>query len=152
MRANRRRDSKLELAVRSILHGRGLRYRVDYPIRLYGRRPVRADIVFTRQLICVELDGCWWHGCPSCGQRTTSVNQAYWSAKIARNKERDAEKAAALEAAGWTVLRFWEHEPAAEIAALVEQHVRAATAAQDPRQHARSPCGPEMTAAVRRAS
>ena len=139
MRANRRRDSKLELAVRSILHGRGLRYRVDHPIWLDGRRPIRADIVFTRPMICVELDGCWWHGCPSCGERATSVNEAYWSAKIARNKERDAETTAALEAAGWKVLRFWEHEPAEEIAAVVEQQVRAASAARDPRLRTRGP-------------
>src|SRR4051812_42606545 len=106
MRANRRRDTKLEKQVRSALHLRGLRFRVDFAISLDGRRPVRPDIVFTRQRICVELDGCWWHGCDVCGQRSTSINGTYWHAKIARNKERDSEQTAALEAAGWAVLRF----------------------------------------------
>ena len=89
------------------------------PLR-QGRRPIRPDIVFTKLRICIELDGCWWHGCEVCGQRETSVNPTYWGPKIARNKERDAEKTAALEAAGWTVLRFWEHEDADAIADAIE--------------------------------
>lgn len=103
----------------------GLRFRVDLPIRVEGRRAIRPDIVFTRQRICVELDGCWWHGCETCGQRSTSVNAGYWWAKIARNKERDAEQTAALENDGWTVLRFWEHEGAASIAQAIQRVVAA---------------------------
>lgn len=119
MRANRRRDTKLETQVRSRIHRRGLRFRVDYPIRLEGRRPIRPDIVFTRLLVCIELDGCWWHGCPVCGRRVPGVNGSYWEPKIARNKERDAEQTAALEDAGWLVLRFWAHEGADSISEAV---------------------------------
>ena len=128
MRANRRRDTKLEKQVRSELHRRGLRFRVDYPIRVAGRRPIRPDIVFTRLRICVELDGCWWHGCDVCGQRETRVNASYWGPKIARNKERDAEKTAALKAAGWAVLRFWEHEDPRAVADKVMTAVQVARA------------------------
>jgi DNA mismatch endonuclease, patch repair protein len=109
MRANRRRETKLEIRVRQHLHRRGFRFRVDYPIRLDGRRPIRPDLVFTRLRICVELDGCWWHGCEECGYAVAGVNENYWRQKIARNKERDVEQTAALEQAGWTVLRFWAH-------------------------------------------
>ena len=38
------------------------------------------------------------------------TNVDYWSAKIARNRERDVETDALLAAAGWTVIRVWEHE------------------------------------------
>lgn len=123
MRANRRRDTSLERRVRSRLHVAGLRYRVDFPIQLEGHRPVRADIVFTRARVCVELDGCWWHGCEQCCQRSTKVNAHYWGPKIARNQERDAEQTAVLEAAGWTVLRFWEHENAQDIVNAIREAV-----------------------------
>lgn len=119
MRANRRRDTGPERAVRSLLHARGLRYRVDLPIRVDARRPVRPDLVFTRLGICCFIDGCWWHGCPEHGRRRTSSNDEYWSAKIARNIERDTEQQTALEAVGWTVLRFWEHEEPAAVADLI---------------------------------
>src|SRR5262245_13953597 len=78
MRANRRRDTKPEKAVRSILHARGRRFRVDYPIAIEGRRPIRPDIVFPRARLCVEVDGCWWHGCDAHGTRPTIANASYW--------------------------------------------------------------------------
>jgi DNA mismatch endonuclease (patch repair protein) len=101
MAAIRRRDTGPERAVRSLLHARGLRYRVDLPIRLAGHRPIRPDIVFTRQRVAVFIDGCFWHGCPEHGQRPGIRNGAYWSPKIAGNAERDQRHTAALEAAGW---------------------------------------------------
>lgn len=110
MRANRRRDTQLELSVRSLLHRRGMRFRVDYPIRLKDSRPIRPDLVFPRARLCVELDGCFWHGCEACSGGGPRSNQPYWGPKIARNKERDHEQTLALEAAGWRVLRFWGHE------------------------------------------
>ncbi len=45
--------------------------------------------------------------------------RGYWGPKIARNQERDAEQTAALEEAGWIVLRFWEHEGADAISEAV---------------------------------
>jgi DNA mismatch endonuclease (patch repair protein) len=108
MRAIRRRDSGAERALRSKLHAMGLRFRVDYPIPIHGRKP-RADIVFTRRRLAVFVDGCFWHGCPIHGGRPKR-NSIYWDAKIARNRERDAEQSARLAASGWTVVRVWEHE------------------------------------------
>jgi DNA mismatch endonuclease (patch repair protein) len=120
MRANRRRDTKPEKMIRSLLHARGRRFRVDYPIPVEGRRPIRPDIVFTRQRLCIEIDGCWWHGCELHGVRGTVANPAYWGPKIARNKERDREKDTALRQAGWRVLRFWEHEKPESVASAIE--------------------------------
>ena len=112
MLGNTRRDTKPELAVRRMLHARGLRYRVDLAPLKGCRR--RADVVFTRRRIAIFIDGCFWHGCPL-HYRVPGTNAGYWQPKIARNVERDAETTLALVGAGWTVLRYWEHMPAAEI-------------------------------------
>ena len=121
MRGNRRRDTKPELVLRRLLHSRGLRYRVDHPIVPGLRR--RADIVFTRARVAVFVDGCYWHVCPEHGTEPQS-NAGYWSAKLARNVERDRETDRLATEAGWTVLRVWEHEPAEEAADRVEVAVR----------------------------
>lgn len=118
MRANRRRDTHPETALRSALHGRGLRYRVDFPIRLPGRRPVRPDIVFTRAGICVFVDGCFWHCCPAHGV-APARNVGYWRPKLARNVARDRAVDEALGREGWIVLRVWEHEDPDDAAAKI---------------------------------
>lgn len=120
MRANRGRDTGPELAVRRALHARGLRYRVDHPVPFDRRR--RADIVFTRAEVAVFIDGCFWHGCPEHGT-TPRTNTAFWTAKIARNRERDQDTTDRLDALGWTVLRFWEHENPESAAVIVERTV-----------------------------
>lgn len=130
MRANRRRDTRPETALRSALHALGLRYRVDFPIRLPGRRPVRPDIVFTRARVCIFVDGCFWHCCPIHGVEPTR-NVDYWGPKLARNVARDRAVDAALADDGWTVLRIWEHDDpgsaAAVIADLVSEMAHPAT-------------------------
>lgn len=81
-------------------------------------------MVFTRQRIAVFIDGCFWHGCPL-HHRQPRANGAYWSAKVDGNRRRDAETERVLVAAGWKVLRFWEHvdpiDAANSIHAAVDQ-------------------------------
>ena len=110
MRGNRRSDTKLEVRVRSELHRRGLRFRKQLLITA-GDVRVRADVAFPRQSLAVFLDGCFWHRCPEHGN-SPRANWGYWSTKLDHNVERDREVIAALDAAGWTVLRIWEHVPA----------------------------------------
>jgi DNA mismatch endonuclease (patch repair protein) len=107
MRANRRRDTAPELALRRELHRRGLRYLVDAPVVTGLRR--RADLVFRGAKVAVFMDGCYWHGCPLHGT-TARANQQYWVAKIAQNRQRDSDTDARLLAAGWRSVRVWEHE------------------------------------------
>jgi DNA mismatch endonuclease (patch repair protein) len=109
MASNRRRDTRPELRLRSLLHGLGRRFRVDYPISVPGRRPVRPDIAFTRLRIAVFVDGCFWHGCPQHWSPPKS-NREYWTGKIARNQARDRLADRLLGEAGWIVIRIWEHE------------------------------------------
>jgi DNA mismatch endonuclease (patch repair protein) len=77
-----------------------------------------VDIAFPRQKLAVFVDGCFWHGCPTHATRPRR-NADWWSLKLDRNIERDREAAAILKSAGWTVLRYWEHEGAEAIAASV---------------------------------
>lgn len=124
MRGNQRRDTRPELALRSALHARGMRYRVDFPIRpATGIRPIRPDIVFTRAKIAVFVDGCFWHGCPDHGTKPAR-NSHYWTAKLERNIQRDHRNNALLEEAGWTVVRIWEHEASND--AVIERVVHQA--------------------------
>lgn len=134
MRAIRRKDTKPERQVRSLLHASGLRFRVDLPLRVEGYpRTVRPDIAFTRARLAVFIDGCFWHGCPVHGQRPHVRNGHYWKPKLAGNAERDRAQTRVLEAAGWTVLRFWEHQNPEDVAAAVRQRLRQsyATASAD---------------------
>lgn len=117
MRANPRRDTKPEIALRSTLHRQGLRFRKDLPIRL-PERIVRPDIVFTRQRLAIFVDGCFWHRCPTHGT-SPKANSDYWGPKLQRNVDRDHAVNEQLRAAGWTVLRAWEHEPPDEVAGRV---------------------------------
>jgi DNA mismatch endonuclease (patch repair protein) len=121
MQVQRRRDTSCEMAIRSLLHAAGFRYRVDARPLADWRR--RADLVFPRARTAVFIDGCFWHGCPDHGAAPKS-NAAWWQAKIARNRERDAETDARLRAAGWIVLRIWEHENPMDAAARVADVVR----------------------------
>lgn len=108
MAAIRRRDTKVEVRLRSALHRLGYRFRKDHPIRANGRL-IRPDIAFTKRRVAIFIDGCFWHSCPEHGRKPT-VNGEYWSPKLEGNARRDCEQTAALEDAGWTVVRFWEHE------------------------------------------
>jgi len=121
MRANRRRDTAPEMAVRRAVHALGLRYRVDArPVPGLNRR---ADLVFARARVAVFVDGCYWHGCPEHGT-TARTNADYWGPKIAANIARDADTDQRLLNAGWTVIRAWEHEESAEVALTVLAAVR----------------------------
>ena len=118
MRANRRKDTKPELALRRALHAQGYRYRKDYRLELAGAR-VRPDIAFTARRVAVFVDGCFWHCCPEHGSQPAN-NTWYWAPKLARNVERDRTADGALTAAGWNVVRVWEHESLeAAVAAVV---------------------------------
>jgi DNA mismatch endonuclease (patch repair protein) len=114
------KDTGVELAVRRLLHAAGLRYRVEYPVPGMPRR--RLDVAFPRAKVAVLIDGCFWHGCP---QHATQpkANAEWWRSKLDRNMARDRETTEHLTATGWTVLRFWEHMPAEEIAATVRAAV-----------------------------
>jgi DNA mismatch endonuclease (patch repair protein) len=122
MRANRRRDTKPEVALRSALHRRGPRFLNDVSI-VTGERNVRGDMALAWHRVAVFLDGCFWHCCPEHGTRPRS-NSEYWRPKLGRNLQRDAAANELLGDAGWRVVRVWEHQDPEEAAGLIDQLVR----------------------------
>ena len=120
MQNTRRRDTPAELALRSALHRRGLRFFVDRPPLRGTRR--RADLVFPRARVAVYVDGCFWHGCPQHGT-WPKANAEWWREKIDGNRLRDRATDKELARAGWTVLRVWEHEDPSDAAERVADAV-----------------------------
>ena len=96
-------DTGVEVALRSTLHKRGLRFRKTTKL------PGRPDLVFPRARLAVFVDGCFWHGCPKHYQQPVK-NAAYWRSKAESNRERDRAVARKLRKLGWSVTRVWEHD------------------------------------------
>jgi DNA mismatch endonuclease (patch repair protein) len=128
MRANKGRDTGPEVALRSALQRKGMRFRKRVRVELPDRS-VRPDVVFTRQRVAVFVDGCFWHRCPEHGS-DPRANSDYWEPKLARNVERDKAVDRALSHAGWKVVRIWEHEDPAQAAEMIAGLVQTPT---DPR-------------------
>ncbi len=91
MQAQRRRDTVPEMALRRVLHGLGLRYRLDLNVVPRTRRTV--DIDFGPSKVAVFVDGCFWHGCGAHRGQVPKVNQQFWREKIRENVARDRDTA-----------------------------------------------------------
>ncbi|MGH9905441.1 MAG: very short patch repair endonuclease [Pyrinomonadaceae bacterium] len=74
----------------------------------FSTLPGKPDIYFPKRNVAVFVDGCFWHGCRSCGH-IPKTNQAFWEAKIRSNSERDRRNKRKLSSAGISVVRIWEH-------------------------------------------
>ena len=108
--------------LRSALHRRGLRYRVDaFPMPGMRRK---ADVVFVKAKVAVFVDGCFWHGCPT-HMTWPKTNAAWWRRKIQKNQDRDRDTDRQLRAAGWSVIRVWEHDDPETAAMQILKAVRA---------------------------
>jgi DNA mismatch endonuclease (patch repair protein) len=139
MQGNRSADTGPEIRLRSALHKRGLRFRKN-AVPSPGLR-CRADVVFPSARVVVFVDGCFWHRCPLHGT-FPRANAEYWRAKFERNVARDRRNDAELSAAGWKVIRIWEHETVEAAADAVEAAVWRDRATQ---------CGPAASGQARAA-
>ncbi len=119
----RQKDTGAEMALRRAMHRNGLRYRVDYEVLKKPRRV--ADIAFPGRRIAIFVDGCFWHGCPEHAS-WPKRNADFWRQKIEANRRRDIDTNERLKDLGWTVLRFWSHEPPDAAAHVVMQAIAAA--------------------------
>jgi DNA mismatch endonuclease Vsr len=110
MRAVRSINTKPEMAIRTMLHALGYRY------RLHQRTlPGKPDIVFTARREIAEVRGCFWHGhgCFPLGQIPRTRNE-YWAPKIAGNQQRDLRNMDGLRSDGWDMLETFAYpEPTA---------------------------------------
>jgi DNA mismatch endonuclease, patch repair protein len=102
----RQKDTAPELIVRRLLHRMGCRF------RLHRRDlPGRPDIVLPRHRLAIFVHGCFWHrhDDPACTlARLPKTRLDFWLPKFEANQARDAAAEAALAAAGWRVLVFWQ--------------------------------------------
>ncbi|KRQ99308.1 very short patch repair endonuclease [Bradyrhizobium valentinum] len=108
MRRIKSTGMKPEMLVRRMVHGLGYRYRLHRK-----DLPGKPDLVFGPRRKVIFVHGCFWHGHERDGcldARRPKSNTGYWNPKLTRNKERDAERIAALQANGWDVLVVWECE------------------------------------------
>lgn len=120
--ANKRFGTRPERRVSTALFALGLRYFRDRPVQL-GGFTVRPDFVFPRRKVAVFIDGCFWHACPDhC--RPGKARAEFWTTKLAKTVERDEQVTSVLEAAGWHVIRAWEHEDPESVAQNVFDAVR----------------------------
>ena len=106
MRAVKGSDTAPELAVRSMLHRLGFRFRLHRK-----NLPGKPDLVFPGPRKVIFVHGCFWHGhdCAR-GARMPKANAEYWRGKIGRNVARDAKHLVALKDAGWQAGIVWECE------------------------------------------
>ncbi len=100
----RGKDTGPEMAVRRLVHGLGYRYALHRK-----DLPGTPDLVFAPRRKVIFVHGCFWHGhhCRT-GDRLPKKRAEYWSAKIARNKHRDASVRRRLRVMGWSILTIWE--------------------------------------------
>ena len=102
----------------------GLVYEIDLaPIATLRRK---ADFVFMASKVALFQDGCFWHGC-SDHRTIPKSNEEWWRAKLQRTRQRDQETTRFLQAAGWTVIRAWEHDTPADVARHVAGVIRERT-------------------------
>jgi DNA mismatch endonuclease (patch repair protein) len=103
MRAIGSKNTKQEVSLRKLLHRKGFRY------RLHSRNvPGKPDIVFPAHRAVVFVHGCFWHGHDCSLFRLPGTRPEFWSAKIARNGQRDSEVLGQLDSLGWRHLVVWE--------------------------------------------
>jgi DNA mismatch endonuclease (patch repair protein) len=102
----RSKDTRPELLVRRALWAAGIRY------RLHRKNiPGNPDLVLAGRHAVVFVHGCFWHRHESCPRnRTPKTRVEWWTAKLARNRERDFEVRSLLEASGWHIFIIWECE------------------------------------------
>ena len=100
----RAKDTKPELAVRSLLH------RMGYRFRLHRRDlPGRPDIVLPKYRTVIFVHGCFWHQHSGCRfSNVPKSRQDYWTKKLEGNVRRDRRHQRNLRKQGWKVLIVWE--------------------------------------------
>ncbi len=100
----RSKNTKPELAIRSLLHRSGFRFRLHEK-----DLPGKPDIVLAKYRVAIFVNGCFWHGHEQCSLfRLPKSRTEFWEEKIGRNIRRDVEKWNKLRQMDWRILIVWE--------------------------------------------
>lgn len=100
------KNTKPEIAVRSLLHNMGYRF------RLYRKDlPGKPDITLPKHKKVIFVHGCFWHGHTNCSRsKRPTTNKKFWRDKLDKNIARDIASVKALKQSGWEVLIVWTCE------------------------------------------
>lgn len=115
MAAVKSSGTSFEIALGKALWTFGLRYRKNNKT-VFGK----PDFTFKKYKLAVFVDSEFFHGKDFQTKKMPATNAEFWEKKISRNIERDKEVNAHLEAAGWTVIRFWSEEVKKNLEGCVE--------------------------------
>jgi DNA mismatch endonuclease (patch repair protein) len=100
----RQKKTAPEEEVARALRDLGLAYR-----RNVKTLPGSPDFANVRRRFAIFVNGCFWHAHTGCRKATTPKNnRAFWQAKFAANRARDAAAIRALRARGFRVMVIWE--------------------------------------------
>lgn len=100
------KNTKPEIAVRSLLHKMGYRFRLHRK-DLSGK----PDIVLPKYKALIFVHSCFFHRHKNCRRATTpKSNIEYWNNKFARNVKRDKKVQKELAESGWNILIIWSCE------------------------------------------
>lgn len=103
MRAIRSTNTKPELKIRSALHKRGFRYRLNY-----SGLPGKPDLILKKYGAAIFVHGCFWHQ-HNCELFKWPVsNREFWKSKLTQNRIRDLSNEAKLAELGWRTATVWE--------------------------------------------
>ena len=107
------KDTRPEIALRSLLHRAGFRFRTHS--RTLAGKP---DIVLPKYKTVIFVHGCFWHRHEGCKYAyTPKSRQQFWQEKFSGTVARDKLKKAELQSESWQVLIVW----GCELSAAPEQ-------------------------------
>jgi len=104
MAAIKGKDTKPEIAVRSMLDALKVKYELHR-----ADLPGKPDIVLPRRKKIIFVHGCFWH-VHNCryGRVKPASNSEFWRKKREGNRARDRRRRFALRKEGWELLTAWE--------------------------------------------
>lgn len=105
MRAIPNKNTAPEMAVRSLVHRLGYRFRLHR-----SDLPGKPDLVFPGRRKVIFVHGCFWHFHNCKNGLIPNTNQDFWLTKLQGNKLRDRKNIRALSKQGWKALVIWQCE------------------------------------------
>ena len=97
------KNTKPELAIRSLLWSKGYRYKIHDK-----KLPGKPDIVLPKHKAIINIQGCFWHNHGCNRSNLPKTRTEYWYNELENNKERDFVNKSRLKELGWKVIDLWE--------------------------------------------
>ena len=100
---NKSKNTKPELAIRSLLWSKGFRFRIHAK-----KLPGKPDVVLNKYKTIINVHGCFWHNHGCSKSNLPKTRTSYWHKALEDNKIRDFINKKRLIELGWKVLDVWE--------------------------------------------